>query len=102
VEVSLVIGMDDLMNTIQWSNHNISTNDIPLWIDCPVHNSGFKGCNIFFCPLMNLALWTAPRHDFVKITNKVCQKYEALVSSQKQSGIITAIKWIFSKITNSK
>jgi hypothetical protein len=42
VEVSPVIGLDDLMNTIQLSNHNISTNDIPLWNDYHVHNSGFK------------------------------------------------------------
>jgi len=75
VEVSPVIGLDDLMNTIQWSNHNISTNEIPLWNDCPVHNSGSKGCNIFFCPLTNTALWTASRHDSAKITNKICQQY---------------------------
>jgi hypothetical protein len=75
VEVALVIGLDDLIDAIQWSNHKISTNNIPLWNDCPIHNSGSKGCDILLCPLSDSTLWTVNRHDSAKITNKVCQKY---------------------------
>jgi hypothetical protein len=75
VEVSPVIGLDDLMVTIQWSNHNICTNNIPLRNDRLVHNLGSEGCHILLSPLSDFALWTVNRHDSAKITNKVCRKY---------------------------
>lgn len=40
VEVAPVIGLDNLMDIIQESDHNISSNNIPLWNDCPVHYLG--------------------------------------------------------------
>jgi hypothetical protein len=64
VEVSLVIGLDHLMDTIQWRNHNICSNNIPIWNDRPIHNLGFRSYHIFLCPLSDSALWTASRHDF--------------------------------------
>jgi hypothetical protein len=75
VEVAPVIGLDDLIDTIQWSNHKINTNDIPLKSDCPVHNSGSKGCPMLLWSLSDSTLWTVSNHDSAKITNKVCQEY---------------------------
>jgi hypothetical protein len=40
VEVALVIGLDNLMDIIQVSDHNISSNNIPLWNDCLVRYLG--------------------------------------------------------------
>jgi len=63
VEVSLVIGLDNLMDTIQWSNHNVCSNNIPFRNDRPVHNLGFGRCYILLCPLSDSTLWTVSRHD---------------------------------------
>jgi hypothetical protein len=62
VEVASVIGLDNLMDIIQGSDHNISSKNIPLWNDWPVHYLGFGSCHIFLYPLMNSALWTASKH----------------------------------------
>jgi hypothetical protein len=61
-----MICLDDLIDAIQWSNQEISVNDIPLWNDCPVHNSGSKRSHILLYPLSDSPLWTVNRHDSAK------------------------------------
>jgi hypothetical protein len=78
MKVAPMICLDDLIDAIQWSNQEINANDIPLWNDCPIHNSGYKGSHILLCPLSDSPLWTVGRYDFAKIiTNKVYQKYSS-------------------------
>jgi hypothetical protein len=67
VEIAPFIFLDNLMNTIQWSHHNVCSNNIPLCNDGPVHNFGSEGCQIFLCPLSDSALRTASKHDSAKI-----------------------------------
>jgi hypothetical protein len=75
VKVALVIGLDNLMDTIQRSHHNIRLNNIVLCNYWLVHYLGSGSYHITLCPLSDSTLWTASRHDYAKITNKVCQKY---------------------------
>jgi hypothetical protein len=75
VEVALVIGMDNLMDIIQGVDHNISSNNIPLWNDWPLHYLGSRSYHIFLCPLTNFALWTASRHVYANNNQQDMPKY---------------------------
>jgi hypothetical protein len=74
VKISPVVVLDNLVDNVQRSHHNVCTNNVSLGNDNSVHNFGSQGCQISFCPLSNSTLWTASMHDSVKITNKICQK----------------------------
>jgi hypothetical protein len=74
VKISLVASLENIVDAVQRSHHDVHMNNIPLGNGKSVHNFGSKGCQISFCPLSDSALWTASRHDFAKITNKICQK----------------------------
>jgi hypothetical protein len=74
VEVSPVIGLDDFVDTIQWSNHNIYSNNIPLRNDRPVHNLSSASCYVLLCPLLDFALWAVSRHNSASNNQKDMQK----------------------------
>jgi hypothetical protein len=59
MKIPPMIGLDNVMDTIQRSHHNIRTDHIPLGNDWAVHNFGSESCPISLCPLANSALWTA-------------------------------------------
>jgi len=56
VEVAPMICLDELINAIQWSNQEISANDIPFWNDCHVQNSISKSCHILLGSLSDSLL----------------------------------------------
>jgi hypothetical protein len=58
-----VIGLDSLINAIQWRHHDVSTDHVPLSEDIAVHDLGLEGTLLFLCPLADLALGADGRHD---------------------------------------
>jgi hypothetical protein len=49
VQVALVICLNNLIDNVQGSNHNITPDYIPLWIDQPVGNFGSGSSTTFLC-----------------------------------------------------
>jgi hypothetical protein len=66
VKISPMVGLDNIVDTIQRSHHNACTNNVLLGNDSSVHNFGFQGYQISFCPLSDSALWTTNRHVSAK------------------------------------
>jgi hypothetical protein len=46
VKISLVVCLDNVVDTIQRCHHNIGANHIPLGNDCAVHNFGSEKINV--------------------------------------------------------
>jgi hypothetical protein len=74
VEISPVICLDDVKYVVQGWHHDISPKDIPLSNDGAVHNFGLNCSPIFHKPLMDLAGWTASRHDSAKDPTRIFQR----------------------------
>lgn len=66
VEVSLVISLDSLINTIQQRHHNVRSDHIALNNDCAIHDFGLECAPLFLCPLADPALGIDGRHDFAQ------------------------------------
>jgi hypothetical protein len=82
-----VIGLDSLINAIQWRNHDVSTNHVSLSEDIAVHDLGLESTLLFLCPLADPALGADGRHDFCKRTNKnFCQ------NNPKKNILVSVIK----------
>jgi len=66
VEVSPVVSLDSLINTIQWRHHNVISDHIALSNDCTIHDFGLECAPLFLSPLADPALGTDCRYDFVQ------------------------------------
>jgi hypothetical protein len=88
VEVAPVLGLDNLMDIIQGSDHNINSNNIPLWNDRPIHYLGSGSCHVFLSPLTNSELWNASRHGYANNNQqdmpKIFSKKLGSISFQKK------------------
>jgi hypothetical protein len=71
VDVSLVIGLNNIISDIQRCHSDICSNHIPLWDCLPILNSSPVNSYAFFCPLTDYSLRTASKHGFEKKTQKV-------------------------------
>jgi hypothetical protein len=71
-----VIGLDSLINAIQWRHYDVSTDHVPLSKDIAVYDLGLEGTLLFLCPLADLALGADDRHDSAKEPTRIffCQK----------------------------
>jgi hypothetical protein len=74
MEIPPMISLDNVMDTVQMSHHDIGPNNVSLSNYWFIHNFGSKGCSISLYPLANPELWTTGRHNSAKETNKICQK----------------------------
>jgi hypothetical protein len=69
-----VIGLDSLINAIQWRHHDVCTDHIPLSEDIAIHDLGLEGTLLFLCPLANLVLGADGRHDSAKEPTRIFAK----------------------------
>jgi hypothetical protein len=54
VEVSPVVSLDSLINTIQWRHYNVRSDHIALSNDCAIHDFGLECAPLFLSPLGTL------------------------------------------------
>jgi hypothetical protein len=66
VQISPIISLDSVMDTIQRSHHDVGPNNVSLSNYWSVHNFGSKSFPFSLCPLADPALWTVCRHDSAK------------------------------------
>jgi hypothetical protein len=69
-----VIGLDSLIDTIQWRYHDVGTDHIPLSNDIAVHDLGLDCTSFFLCPLSNPSLGTNCKHDAAKEPTRILPK----------------------------
>jgi hypothetical protein len=69
-----MIGLDSLINAIQWRHHDVITNHVSLSEDIAVHDLGLESTLLFLCPLTDLALGVDGRHDFAKEPTRIFAK----------------------------
>jgi hypothetical protein len=80
VEVSLVVSLDSLINTIQRRHHNVRLDHIALSNDCAIHDFGLECAPLFHYPLADPELGTDGKHDsaqknqqdFAKNNPRIC------------------------------
>jgi len=63
VEVSPMVSLDSLINTIQRRHHNVRSDHIALSNDYAIHDFGLECVPLFLSPLADPALGTDCRHD---------------------------------------
>jgi hypothetical protein len=63
VEVSPVVSLNSLINTIQWRHHNVRSHHITLSNECAVRDLSLECAHLFHCPLADPALGIDCRHD---------------------------------------
>jgi len=66
VEVSPVVSLDSLINTIQWRHHDVRSDHIALSNNCAIHDFGLECAPLFLSPLADPALGTDCIHDSAK------------------------------------
>jgi hypothetical protein len=66
-----VIGLDSLIDTIQWGNHDVGADHIPLSNGIAVHDLGLDCTPLFICPLSDPSLGTDCRHDSTKEPTRI-------------------------------
>jgi hypothetical protein len=69
-----VIGLDSLINAIQWRHHDVSTDHVLLSENIAVHDLGLEGTLLFLCPLADTALRANGRHDSAKEPTRILPK----------------------------
>jgi hypothetical protein len=100
VEVSPVVSLDSLVNTIQRRHHVVRSDHIVLSNDCAIHDFGLECAPLFLSPLADPALGTDCRHDSAKINQQDFAKdnpENILVRVQQKLDRITAVKGLFQK-----
>jgi hypothetical protein len=96
-----VIGLDSLINAIQWRHHDVSTEHVPLSEYIAVHDLGLEGTLLFLCPLADPALRADGRHDSTKEPTRIFAKnnpQKNILVSVTKFGRITAVNRTFVKI----
>jgi hypothetical protein len=100
VEVSLVVSLDSLINTIQWRHHDVRSDHIALSNDCAIHDFGLECAPLFLSPLADLTLGTDCRHDSAKRNQQDFPKdnpKNILFRVQQKLGRITTVEGLFQK-----
>jgi hypothetical protein len=87
MEVALVIGLDSLINAIQWRHYDVNTNHVSLSEDIAVHDLGLESTLLFLCPLADLALGADGRHDSAKEPTRIFAK-----NNPKKNILVSVIK----------
>jgi hypothetical protein len=91
-----VIGLDSLINAIQWRHHDVSTEHVPLSEYIAVHDLGLEGTLLFLCPLADPALRADGRHDSTKEPTRIFAK------NNPQKNILVSVTKIWQNNNSNK